>query len=185
MKSLTSALPQYLWQSSNLQWGNPTFKVTWPFDKVVTWYIQKTYICSSAIPMATKFGTLVPCSGGNPPSKSRDLLITWSRDKLKHLYLHFHNTYGHQTWQGGNLPLEDPTYLVRWSFDNVATWQIQETYICSSAIPMATKLGRVVACGGGTPTSKSRALLITWSRDKFKKLISALPQYLWPPNLVE
>ena len=110
---------------------------------------------------------------------------TWSRDKLKHLYMHFHNTYGHQTWQGGNLPLEDPAYLVRWPFDNVATWQIQEIYICSSAILMTTKLGRVVACSGGTPTSKSRALLITWSREKFKKLISALPQYLWPPNLVE
>ena len=176
MKSLTSALPQYLSQSNNLQW---------PFDNVVTWHIQKTYIYSSAIPMTTKFGRLVTCSGRNPPSKSRDLLITWSRDKLKHLYMHFHNTYGHQTWQGDNLPLENPTYLVRWPFDNVATWQIQEIYICSSAILMATKIGRVVACGGGTPTSKSRALLITWSREKFKKLISALPQYLWPPNLVE
>ena len=48
---------------------------------------------------------------------------------------------------------------------------------------MATKRGRVVTCSGGTPSSKSDDLLITWSSDKFKKLISALPQYLWPSNL--
>ena len=174
MKSFTSALPQYLWQSNILQCGDPTFKVTWTFDNVVTWHIQKTYICSSAIPMATKFDKLLTWSEGNPPSKSRDLLITWSRDKLKHLYLHFHNTYGHQTWHGGNLLLKNPTYLVRWPFDNVATWQIQEIYICSSTIPMVTKPGRIVTCSGETPPSNSRDLLITWSRDKFKILISAL-----------
>ena len=61
----------------------------------------------------------------------------------------------------------------------------EKPYICPSAIPMATKLGRVVTCSERTPPSKSRDLFITWSRDKFKKLISALPQYLWPPNLAE
>ena len=40
---------------------------------------------------------------------------------------------------------------------------------------MVIKLGRVVACGWETPTAKSRDLLITWSRDKLKKLISVLP----------
>ena len=48
---------------------------------------------------------------------------------------------------------------------------------------MATKLGKVVTCGGGNPPSKSCDLLITWSRDKFKKLIPALLQYLWPSDL--
>ena len=48
---------------------------------------------------------------------------------------------------------------------------------------MATKRGRVVTCSGGTPSSKSDDLLITWSSDKFKKLISALSKYLWPSNL--
>ena len=42
----------------------------------------------------------------------------------------------------------------------------EKPYIFTSAIPMATKVGRVVTCDG---------LLITWSRDKFKRLISALP----------
>ena len=37
----------------------------------------------------------------------------------------------------------------------------------------------------GTPPSKSRDLLITWSHGKFEKLISAFAQYLWPPNFAE
>ena len=74
---------------------------------------EKPNIYPSAIPMATKFDRLGTCIGGTSPSKSRDLLITWTVEKLKNLYLHFRNTYGHQTWQGGNLPSEDPTYLVR------------------------------------------------------------------------
>ena len=61
----------------------------------------------------------------------------------------------------------------------------EKPYICPSATPMTTKLDREVICSGGTPPSKSRDLLITWSRDKFKKLISALSQYLWPPTLAE
>ena len=77
----------------------------------------------------------------------------------------------------------DPTFKVMWLFDCVITWQIKNTYICSSAIPTATKPGRLVTCGGGTPCWKSRDLLITWSCDKFEKLISALPQYLWPSDL--
>ena len=233
MKTLISARPQYLshqtWQSSNLQSGDPTFKVIWLFDYVVTWQIQKPYICSSAIPMATKLGWVVTWVGG-PHRQS--LVIFWLHGHVtnsENLYLHFRNTYHHQTWQGGNLPSEDPTYLVRWPFDKVVTWKIQKSSIYSSTIPMATKLGRAVSCkggtlkvfkvswpfdcvvtlqiqktcicsstismatelgrvltwGGGTQSSKSRKHLITWSHEKWKKLISTLTQYLWPPNLEE
>ena len=37
-----------------------------------------------------------------------------SRDKLKHL--HYHVAYGHQNWQGDDLPLEDPIHLSHMSF---------------------------------------------------------------------
>ena len=50
---------------------------------------------------------------------------------------------------------------------------------------MVNKLVKVVTCIGGTPTSKPCELLITWSRDKFKQLTSALLQYLWPSGLAE
>ena len=53
--------------------------------------------------------------GVGNPSKSRDLLIRLSGQvgNEKNLYLHFHNTCAHETWQAGNLPSEDPTYQVR------------------------------------------------------------------------
>ena len=41
----------------------------------------KLYICTSAVHMTTKLDRVVTCSGGTQPSKTRDLLITWSRDK--------------------------------------------------------------------------------------------------------
>ena len=58
----------------------------------------------------------------------------------KNLYLLFRNTYGHQTWQSSNLQWANTTFKVTWPFYYVITWQIQKTYICSSTIPMATKL---------------------------------------------
>ena len=97
----------------------------------------------------------------------------------KYLYLHFRNTYGHQTWQGGNLPSEEPTYLVRWPFDDMVTWQIfiLKFSIFSFAIRMAARLGRAATCSGRTLPLKSRELLIAWSHDKWKKLIATLTQY--------
>ena len=95
-------------------------------------------------------------------------MVTWQIQK--NLYLHFHSTYGYQTWQGGNLLSEDLTYLVSWPVDNVVTWQIKKAYICTSTIPKATKLGRVVTYGWKIPPTKSCDLLITWSSDKWKIL---------------
>ena len=185
-KKPISAFLQYhgheTWQGGNLQLEDTTYLVRWHFDNVVTWQIQKIYIRSSAIPMATKLGMEVTCGEGTPPSKTCEPVISGHVTNSKNLYLHFCNTYGHQIWQDGNLPSEDPTYLVRWNFDNVVTRQILKNYVCSSAILMTTKFGRVASCSGGTPPPKSRGLLITWSRDKFEKLISALPQYLRPSD---
>ena len=130
------------WESGNLQWGNPTFKVMWPFDYMVTWQIQKTYVCTSAIPMATKLGRVVTYIGR---SQIHSQVTFWSRVHLTNV----------------------------------------KPYICISAVSMATKLGSIVTWGGGTQPSKPSDLLITWSREKLKKLIPLRPQYLWPPNLAE
>ena len=87
----------------------------------------------------------------------------------KNLSLHFPNTGDHQFWQGGNLPVEEPTYLVRWPFDHVVTWQMNKFYVWTYTVPRTTKLNRVVTCDGKTPTSMSCDFLILWSRDKWKK----------------
>ena len=44
-----------------------------------------------------------------------------SRDKLK-AYLYYHNSYGHQTWQGDDIPWKDPTQKVKWFFNHVVFW---------------------------------------------------------------
>ena len=85
----------------------------------------KSYTCTLAIPMTTKLGRLVTYSGRNPLSKSRDLLTTWHVTNEKNRYLHFHNSYGHQTWQSGNLWSKDPTHCVMWPFDHVVMWQMK------------------------------------------------------------
>ena len=39
----------------------------------------------------------------------------WNLDlqPLKTSYLHYHNAYGHQTWQGGDLPRGTPASIIR------------------------------------------------------------------------
>ena len=39
--------------------------------------------------------------------------------QLKTLYLHYHNAYGHQIWQGGDLPWGAPIHKITWPFDHV------------------------------------------------------------------
>ena len=40
-----------------------------------------------------------------------------TRQPLKTLYRHYHNSYGYQIWQGGDLPLLTPTHKVKRLFD--------------------------------------------------------------------
>ena len=131
---------------------------------------EKPYTCCSAIPMATKCGRVVTCSGGTPTSKSCDLLIMWSLDKCKNLYLHFRNIYSHQTWHSSNLRSGDPIFKVMWTFEYVIIWEMKKTCIYTYTIPMATKLGRVVNYIGGIPSTTSCNLLILWSCEKWKTL---------------
>ena len=147
------------WQSSNLRWTDPIFKVTWPFNCMVTWQMKKTYIYTSTIPMAIKLGRVVTYGQKTPHIKSRYFLIKWSREKCKTWYLHFCNIYNHQTWQSGNLHWKDPSFKAMWSRDK---W--------TSTILLATKLGRVQTYDQKTLQTKLHDILISLSRDKYKTL---------------
>ena len=86
-------------------------------------------MCNFAISMATKIGRMVTCGVPTNPSNSCDLLIIWSRDKL---YLHFRNTYGHQTWQSGKTLFtvgrpHKPSHVNCWSRSLVTNFR---PYIC-------------------------------------------------------
>ena len=71
--------------------------------------------------MDPKLNRLVTLDEGTPPTKSRDISTTWSRDKSKTLYLHFHKAYGPQTSQGGDLGWGDSIHKqstsILWSRD--------------------------------------------------------------------
>ena len=128
--------------------------------------------------LLTKGGDILTVS-----TKLRDLSITSPLNKYRALYLPFRNTYGHQNWQSGNLRWGSPTFKVTWSFVYVVTWLKEKTYICTSAISMTTKLGRVLTWGWGTQSSKLVNFWLCGHMTKEKNLISALMQYLWPSNL--
>ena len=58
-------------------------------------------------------------------SYSQSHMTPWSSgharwlDKLKHLHLHYHSTYGHQTWQDDDLPWWAPTHKITSPFNHV------------------------------------------------------------------
>ena len=96
--------------------------------------------------------------------KSRGLVRL--REKFKMLYLHYHNAYEHQIWQGGDLPWGAPTYKVIWPFDHmvlqdyVTCWN---HYIPTITVSMVTKLDRIVTYIEPFSTIKLLEPLVTWS----------------------
>ena len=60
--------------------------------------------------MTTKLGKVVTYNG-EPHLQSHIIFWLWVHvTNEKNLYLHFHNNYGHQTWESGNLLSEDSTH---------------------------------------------------------------------------
>ena len=111
------------WQSGKLRWGNPTFKVIlWLWGQVTH---EKTYIFNSVIPMVIKLDRAVTYCWETPPTKLNRLLIMWSRDKCKTLYLHFRNTFDHQTWLSCNLVVVGPQLQSHVMFWLCGHWQLQ------------------------------------------------------------
>ena len=84
----------------------------------LTFYMtnEKPYSCISAKPIASKFERAISYGWKTQPAKSYDLLITWSCEKFKNLYLYFNNTNGNQTWQGSDLEWGTPLFM---SFKNI------------------------------------------------------------------
>ena len=65
-------------------------------------------------------------------------------DKLKVSYLHYHNAYGHKTWQYCDLLWAASTHEDTWPYNNVATEDyLIKKNISTFTMPMATKIGRM------------------------------------------
>ena len=110
--------------------------------------------------------------------------IARSSDTLKPLYLHYHNAYGHR-------PCRMVTYFewlltIKWHNTVHVVLQSHMTnknhYISSTSMPMATKLGRMVAYFERILTIRSFYVLIMWSCKvtwQTKIIIYPQPECLW------
>ena len=73
-------------------------------------------------------------------------LVT-SRDKLKLIYLYYHNIYGHKTLQAGDLPSVDSTHNFSPPISHVVLRDrvtYYKDYIFTATMSIATKLGRMM-----------------------------------------
>ena len=112
-----------------------------------------------------------------------------SCEKLKPLYLHNHNAYGHKAWQDVDFPWASSSHKVTWPYtlvnlwDHVIEWN---NYIFTTTMYVAVKHGVVGIYHQELPSVKPRGPLITWSCKltwNIRSVTSLLPQDLWPPNL--
>ena len=105
---------------------------------------------------------------------------------LKTLHLHYQSAYGHQTWQGGDLPLGASTYKVTWLCDHIIFWINAANCISTIRVPMAIEFHIIVTYRDGLPLIKSNGNWIMWSlkiRWQTKIIISSLLKSLWPHSL--
>ena len=88
-----------------------------------------------------------------------------SHDKLKSLYHHYQNAYGHQTWHEGNLPWWTATYKVIWPFNLLVLRDhvINQNHISTTTVLITNKLARMVAYVDGLLPTKSHDPFIAWS----------------------
>ena len=105
---------------------------------------RKRYISSFTRPMDRKLNRAVTYNEGTSLTKSRDISMTWSRDKSKTLYLHIHKIHSPQDlvgcWLGMKWP--DPKSPVR--IQSCGHITIQKRLISSAMGPMATKLSKML-----------------------------------------
>ena len=76
---------------------------TWLRDSM--WYV-KNIISTTTMSMATKPGRVIIFSEDLPSINSKDHLNVWFCKLtlyINMLYLHYHNDYSFQTWQGGSI----------------------------------------------------------------------------------
>ena len=98
-----SAFVHQSWQDGDLPWRNATHKVSWPYN--ATWSLGPLYHVPWYIIYHYMYHYI--------------LYYARSCDKLKLLYLYYHNPHGHQAWYGGDWPWGVPSHNITQLFDHV------------------------------------------------------------------
>ena len=109
--------------------------------------------------------------------------LAGSHDRLKTLYFHYHHSYGHKTFQDGELPRAASTNYVTWSYNNVVKWDHWELKAWN--LPYRNVYGRTTSLERLLPFV-SHDHVITWSCEiiwQAKNFLSSLLECLWPQKL--
>ena len=137
----------------------------------------------------------MPCAFKPCPSRTNSNSgLKWehlesSFSATKTVYLHYHNTYGHQTCQSGDLPWVALIFKITWPFhhvvlrDRVTNWN---HFNYTTRVVMATKISSMVTYLNGLLPIRSHDCFIAWSHKimwQTKSIMSPLPQCLWQSNL--
>ena len=114
--------------------------------------------------------------------------LSWSREKIKTLYLFYYNISCHKTWKSGDIPWTAPTHKVTRSLNYFVLWG----HVTYEILYMSTYAGpKVVICRERRSTHylkiNSNGGLkqqhVESSSSTTKNIVYSLPQYLWPQNL--
>ena len=106
-----------------------------------------------------------------------------SCDNLKSLFFYYHNIYDHKVWQAGDLPSDVSTHYVTPPF---LMWQTKNIFTC--AMPMVTKLGKMMNYLEWPLAIKSHDCIIRWSCKitwQTKIITYPLTQWLWLSVLLQ
>ena len=99
----------------------------------------RPYVCTSAISLATKLDRVVTCNGGTPSSRLCDLLIMWSREKMKKT--------GIYTYFPANIRLDKD--VLKTSFVFVCRRRLQDVLIITNMFTLALRLQKTSSRGLG------------------------------------
>ena len=141
------------------------------------------YISTTTTPIATKLGRVVTYVKGILPKKSHCSWVTYFCEITWQFktYLHYHNAYSHQTWQGGSQLGGTPTHNVTWFFNYVAFWDHLPNSICNISTctrALDSKYGKIGTYCKGLPPIKLHdpfTRVHVKSREKWK-LLNLLPK---------
>ena len=122
------------------------------FNQVVLWghmTIQIVYITTDTRSMVTEESKVMVIYHEELPHRNSHTSLTCgcvnSSDKLKTLYLHFHNTYGKKTYQGGGIPCGISNHKPPWLLNEVVLWgHTTNEIIFTYRKSMDTKLDKVL-----------------------------------------
>ena len=155
------------WQSGNLRWGNPTLKVTWLFDYVVAWQMEKTYICTATILMIIRLGSMIAYHRRSDiPSQ----VTFWSRGHVTNMQHYFCTSAISMAIKLGRVVTSGRRTQPLKSCDLLVTWSYHKWKKLISAFLQYLWSPNLVTYDWKIPPARSCDLLIMWSRGKWKIL---------------